>query len=107
MLPIRPKVAMFLSPKSSDVVVTSKVPEVVLKDVVVLEFKSGRISPEVPKFVWLKYAPAKVTGPTFVRAKIPVPVCSFPSESIATVHGVVKPCLPTFTVVLAIPVYEK
>ncbi|MFY9069187.1 hypothetical protein PZQ95_03350, partial [Aliarcobacter butzleri] len=64
-------------------------------------------SPEVSKFVWLKYAPANETGPTVVIAKIPVPDCSPPSESIATVQGVVNPCLPAVIVVFLIPVNAK
>ena len=67
-----------------------------------VEFKEASV--EVFKLVWLKYAPAKVTFSIVERAKIPVPVCSFPSESIAVVHGVVKPCLPTLTVVFFKPV---
>ena len=65
---------------------------------------SNEASVDLSKLVWLKYAAAKVTGPTVVRAKRPVPVCSCPSESIATVHGVVNPCLPAVIVVFAIPV---
>ena len=46
-------------------------------------------------------------GPNVERARIPVPVCSFPFISVATVYGVVKPCLPIFTTVFGIAVKPK
>ena len=46
-------------------------------------------------------------GPNVERARIPVPACSFPFISTATVYGVVKPCLPIFTTVFGIAVNPK
>ena len=46
-------------------------------------------------------------GPNVERARIPVPDCSFPFISTATVYGVVKPCLPMFTTVFGIAVNPK
>ena len=64
-------------------------------------------SKELFKFVLLKYPAPAVIGPKVERAKIPVPFCSFPFISRATVYGVVKPCLPILITVFGIAVNPK
>ena len=64
-------------------------------------------SKELFKFVLLKYPAPAVTGPKVERARIPVPVCSVPFISTASVYGVVKPCLPIFTTVFGLAVNPK